>query len=99
MGSILSLFFLPKNINEQELLKKIELLNNDSSVHEILVQLPLPEHLNGHKVLESINPKKDVDYFHPFNVGNLYTGVSDFVPVTSVGIMMILDSVKDQWSI
>ena len=53
--------FLPKDTTEQELLKKIELLNNDPTVHGILVQLPLPEHLDSYKVLESINPKKDVD--------------------------------------
>ena len=91
--------FLPKDTTEQELLKKIELLNNDPTVQGILVQLPLPDHLNSYKVLESINPKKDVDCFHPFNIGNLYTGISDFAPATSVGIMMLLDSIKDQWSI
>ena len=91
--------FLSKDITEQELLKKIELLNNDSTVHGILVQLPLPDHFNSHKVLESINPKKDVDCFHPFNIGNLYAGVSDFAPATSVGIMMLLDSIREQWSI
>lgn len=84
--------FLPKDIGEQELLKKIELLNNDSTIHGILVQLPLPEYLDSHKILESINPKKDVDCFHSFNVGNLYTGLFEFAPATSVGIMMLLDS-------
>ena len=91
--------FLSKDTTEQELLEQIELLNNDPSVHGILVQLPLPKHLDSYKVLESINPKKDVDCFHPFNMGNLSTGISDFAPATSTGIMMLLDSIKDQWSL
>ena len=91
--------FLSKDITKQELLKKIEELNEDSSIHGILVQLPLPSHLDSYHILAAIKPQKDVDCFHPFNIGNLYAGVSDFAPATSTGILMLLDSIKEQWNL
>ena len=80
------------DISEQELLDKINTLNNDSDVTGILVQLPLPEHIDKNKVITAISPKKDVDGFHPLNVGNLVIGIDPyFYPATPQGILMLLD--------
>ena len=65
----------PKEVTEQEVLKKIETLNNDNNVSGILVQLPLPTQINKEKIINAIDPKKDVDGFHPTNVGNLSSGL------------------------
>ena len=70
---------LPESTTEEELLKIIDDLNKDTTVHGILVQLPLPEHINEEKVLLAIDPEKDVDGFHPMNVGNLVIGRSNIV--------------------
>ena len=66
------------NVTEEELLSKIEELNNDKSVTGILVQLPLPEHIDKNKVIEAISPQKDVDGFHPLNVGKLAVGIEPY---------------------
>ena len=80
------------NIKEQELLEKITELNNDNTVTGILVQLPLPEHIDKNKVILAISPKKDVDGFHPENVGRLAIGMEPyFYPATPQGILMLLD--------
>ena len=80
------------NVTEEELLSKIEELNNDKSVTGILVQLPLPEHIDKNKVIEAISPQKDVDGFHPLNVGKLAVGIEPyFYPATPQGIIMLLD--------
>lgn len=81
---------LPESTTEEELLKIIADLNADSSVHGILVQLPLPKHINEEKVLLAINPEKDVDGFHPVNVGNLVIGKKAFLPCTPHGIIVLL---------
>ena len=82
----------PADISEKELLTKIEELNNDSEVTAILVQLPLPKHINKDKVAESISPKKDIDCFNPENVGRLVQGLEPyFYPVTPQGVMMLID--------
>ncbi len=81
---------LPESTTEEELLKIIADLNVDSSVHGILVQLPLPKHINEEKVLLAINPEKDVDGFHPVNVGNLVIGKKAFLPCTPHGIIVLL---------
>ena len=81
---------LPETTTEAELLKIIDDLNNDSSVHGILVQLPLPKHINEEKVLLAIKPEKDVDGFHPMNVGNLVIGKKAFLPCTPHGIIVLL---------
>lgn len=81
---------LPESTTEEELLKLIAELNADDTVHGILVQLPLPKHINEEKVTNAIDPKKDVDGFHPVNVGNLVTGGKGFLPCTPHGILVLL---------
>ncbi len=81
---------LPPETPEADLLALIDQLNNDSRIHGILVQLPLPGHINTEKVLEAISPLKDVDGFHPYNVGRLVVGKPLFQPCTPYGIMVML---------
>lgn len=83
---------LDESVSEQELLKKIDSLNNDPAVNAILVQMPLPEHINPVNVIEKINPLKDVDCFHPYNIGRIATGNKSYVyPCTPKGIFRLLD--------
>ena len=82
---------LPENTTEEDLLKLIDELNKDDSVHGILVQLPLPKHNNEDKVIMAISPEKDVDGFHPVNVGNLVIGKKAFLPCTPHGIIVLLE--------
>jgi methylenetetrahydrofolate dehydrogenase (NADP+)/methenyltetrahydrofolate cyclohydrolase len=82
---------LDAHTTEDELLDLIEDLNNDSSVDGILVQLPLPKGLDEEKVIEAINPNKDVDGFHPMNTGKLLTGLDGFVSCTPNGVMAMLN--------
>ncbi|MBZ9646814.1 bifunctional methylenetetrahydrofolate dehydrogenase/methenyltetrahydrofolate cyclohydrolase [Sphingobium sp. 3R8] len=82
---------------EQALLDMIDALNRDPGVHGILVQLPLPAGIDAGRVLDRIAPAKDVDGFHPVNVGRLSTGSQGLVPCTPLGIMMLLDSVIDDY--
>lgn len=82
---------LPESTTEEELLKIIDDMNKDTTVHGILVQLPLPEHINEEKVLLAIDPEKDVDGFHPMNVGNLVIGKKAFLPCTPHGIIVLLE--------
>lgn len=81
---------LPENISEEELLIIIEEMNQDSEINGILVQLPLPEHINEKKVIKAIHPDKDVDGFHPENVGRLCVGGKGFLPCTPAGIIGLL---------
>lgn len=81
---------LPEDTTQAQLLEEINKLNNDSRIHGILLQLPLPRHLNENEALEAINPQKDVDGFHPVNVGKLYIGLDTFVPCTPKGVIEIL---------
>lgn len=81
---------LPESTSEEELLKLIDELNADDSVHGILVQLPLPKHINEEKVIMAISPEKDVDGFHPVSVGNLMIGRPGFLPCTPHGIIVLL---------
>lgn len=81
---------LPEETTEQELLDLVERLNKDDSVHGILVQLPVPKHIDGDKIIQTISPKKDVDGFHPENVGNLVIGEKGFVSCTPAGIIQLL---------
>jgi methylenetetrahydrofolate dehydrogenase (NADP+) / methenyltetrahydrofolate cyclohydrolase len=85
---------LPAATSEQALLEKIHALNNDPRIHGILVQLPLPPHIYADTVLRSIVPEKDVDGFHPCNVGLLATGQPRFVPCTPAGVMALLADEK-----
>ncbi|MDD6296338.1 MAG: tetrahydrofolate dehydrogenase/cyclohydrolase catalytic domain-containing protein [Treponema sp.] len=81
---------LPETVTEDELLAKIHELNEDKTVHGILVQLPLPKHISEEKVLLAIAPEKDVDGFHPVNVGNMMIGKKAFLPCTPHGILVLL---------
>jgi len=80
----------PATISEEELLKLIDKYNKDPKIHGILVQLPLPKHVNETKILYAIDPKKDVDGFHPVNVGKLMIGEADYLPCTPAGIQQLL---------
>jgi len=80
----------PETITEEELLRKIDQYNKDSRIHGILVQLPLPKQINETKILYAIDPKKDVDGFHPVNVGKLMIGEADYLPCTPAGIQQLL---------
>ncbi|MBQ8207130.1 MAG: bifunctional methylenetetrahydrofolate dehydrogenase/methenyltetrahydrofolate cyclohydrolase FolD [Clostridia bacterium] len=81
---------MPEETTEAELLGVIDRLNGDGKIHGILVQLPLPKHINEESVLLSIDPAKDVDAFHPFNVGRIMTGNYDLAPCTPAGVMELL---------
>ncbi len=80
----------PEDISEDDLVALIEKYNNDSSIHGILVQLPLPKHINEDRIIHVINPDKDVDGFHPVNLGRLVLGESIFPPCTPAGIQEML---------
>lgn len=80
----------PASMSEADLLKLVEELNRDDHVHGILVQLPLPDHIDETKVLHAMNPAKDVDGFHPFNVGQMMIGEDTFLPCTPHGIQQML---------
>ncbi|MDQ0975980.1 methylenetetrahydrofolate dehydrogenase (NADP+)/methenyltetrahydrofolate cyclohydrolase [Neobacillus niacini] len=82
---------LPEMATQEELLTKIEELNGDPAIHGILVQLPLPKHIDETRVIESISPLKDVDGFHPINIGRMMTGQDAFLPCTPYGIMVLLE--------
>jgi methylenetetrahydrofolate dehydrogenase (NADP+) / methenyltetrahydrofolate cyclohydrolase len=78
------------DVTEEELTKAIDKLNDDKKVHGILVQLPLPKHINESAIINLIHPEKDVDGFHPISVGKLVQGLDTFVPATPLGVMMML---------
>lgn len=82
---------LAESISEEELLLKIDELNRDSKVNGILVQLPLPAHISEKRITDAISPKKDVDAFHPQNVGKILIGDYDFLPCTPAGVIRLLD--------
>ena len=88
----------PSEVEEKTVLEKINELNKDSSVSGILVQLPLPEHINKQKVIESIAPKKDVDGFHPMNVGNLSSGYDSSIPCTPLGCYLLIKTIEPNLS-
>jgi len=88
----------PENIKEMELLNKINELNKDDKVSGILVQLPLPKHIDKRKVIETIDYKKDVDGFHPVNVGNLSSGYDSSIPCTPLGCTLLLKKVEKNLS-
>lgn len=82
---------LPESTTEGELLSLVEKLNGDEKIHGILVQLPLPKHIDEEKIINAINPKKDVDAFHPVNVGKIMIGNFDFLPCTPAGVMELIN--------
>ena len=81
---------LPEDVSEEELLKLIDKYNKDEKIHGILVQLPLPKHIDERKVIFAIDPRKDVDGFHPVNVGKMVIGEKCFLPCTPHGILVLL---------
>lgn len=83
-------FALPGETSEHSLLELVDRLNADDDVHGILVQLPLPSHMNESRILERINPAKDADAFHPMSAGKLLIGIQDFLPCTPAGVMALL---------
>lgn len=84
-------FELPEETTEEELLALVKKLNEDVNIHGILVQLPLPKHLDDEVIIANIDPKKDVDAFHPSNVGKIMIGNYDFLPCTPAGVMVLLE--------
>ncbi|MFP5467609.1 MAG: bifunctional methylenetetrahydrofolate dehydrogenase/methenyltetrahydrofolate cyclohydrolase FolD [Gammaproteobacteria bacterium] len=91
MHSVLEQY--PATMTEAELLARVEALNHDDSIHGILVQLPLPDHIDAQKVIEAISPEKDVDGFHIASAGALMTGMPGFWPCTPYGCMRMLESI------
>lgn len=90
-GFTSTLLRLDETISEDLLLEKIKAFNNDPNIDGLLVQLPLPKHINEQKIIEAIDPKKDVDGFHPINAGKLVQGIPAFISATPYGIMLLLE--------
>ena len=90
LGIASTTFRLPYDTTEEQLLRKIDELNKDKNIHGILVQLPLPKHIDEDKIIIAIDPMKDVDCFHPQNVGRMLTGNPIFLPATPAGIQQML---------
>ena len=88
----------PETVEEKVVLNKINELNEDKSVSGILVQLPLPKHIDKQKVIETIDPSKDVDGFHPMNVGNLSSGYHSSVPCTPLGCYLLIKKIEPNLS-
>ncbi len=85
---------MPIDIDQEKIIETINMMNNNQNIDGILVQLPLPKHINTQKVLQSISPQKDVDGFHPFNVGKLVLDLDTFAPCTPLGVIRLLDEYK-----
>lgn len=81
---------MPDDISQNAIINTIEMMNNNPNIDGILIQLPLPAHIDTTKILEVVAPSKDVDGFHPYNVGRLATGLEGFVPCTPLGVMKLL---------
>ena len=88
----------PDTVSEKEILDKIEELNSDNTVSGILVQLPLPKHIDKQKVINTIKPSKDVDGFHPMNVGNLSSGYESSIPCTPLGCYLLIKKIEPNLS-
>lgn len=93
-GMLSEIIRYEEDVTDDMLLNKIYELNNDETVDGILVQLPLPQHIDKEKVLDAIIPEKDVDGFHPINVGNMFLGKGSLVPCTPKGVMKLLEEYK-----
>ncbi|HPG33240.1 MAG: bifunctional methylenetetrahydrofolate dehydrogenase/methenyltetrahydrofolate cyclohydrolase FolD [Lentimicrobiaceae bacterium] len=91
IGFTSSIYRYPASITEQELLDVVDFLNNDEEINGFIVQLPLPAHIDADKVLQRIDPAKDVDGFHPVNVGRMALGLPSYLPATPAGIMLLLE--------
>src|ERR1039458_1548097 len=94
VGFVSTLVRMPDITSEKELLDKIAELNNDKDIDGFIVQLPLPKHINEQKVTEAIDPKKDVDGFHPANVGRMALNLPTYLPATPYGIIQLLERYK-----
>ena len=91
-------YLLPTEISEQQVLESINFLNQDETVDAILVQLPLPKHLNTNTIIEAINPDKDVDGFHPTNIKKILVGSNTFIPGLALGIIKLLEATQENLS-
>lgn len=94
VGFVSSVYRYPETIKEKDLLAAVEFLNNDDEVDGFIVQLPLPKHISPDKVIKTIRPEKDVDGFHPVNIGNMVLNLPGHVPATPYGIMQLLERSK-----
>jgi len=90
LGLLSETIRMPIQTTQEELVERIERLNQDPSVHGILVQMPLPPHMDSNQIIEVIHPQKDVDGFHPINVGRLVAGTPSFIPCTPAGVVELL---------
>lgn len=91
VGIISSIYRLPENTSEKELLDLVDFVNQDPEVHGMIVQLPLPPHIDSDKVIQRINPAKDVDGFNPVNIGRMVQGLPAYISATPLGIMKLLE--------
>ena len=91
VGFISSVYRYPAGITENRLLEAVDFLNRDPEIDGFIVQLPLPAHINAHKIIEKIDPSKDVDGFHPVNIGRMMLNLPTFLPATPYGIMILLE--------
>ncbi|NCA80315.1 MAG: bifunctional 5,10-methylene-tetrahydrofolate dehydrogenase/5,10-methylene-tetrahydrofolate cyclohydrolase, partial [Sphingobacteriia bacterium] len=94
VGFISSVYRLPDTISENELLNTIKFINEDEDIDGLILQLPLPKHISENKLIEAINPEKDVDGFHPENIGKMVLGQETYLPATPAGIMEMLSHAK-----
>ncbi len=83
---------MPSDISQDKIIETIEMMNKNQNIDGILIQLPLPPHIDTQKVLQTVSPQKDVDGFHPFNVGNLVLDLECFAPCTPIGVMRLLEA-------
>lgn len=90
VGFISSVYRHPATIKEKELIDVVEFINNDEEIDGFIVQLPLPKHINPEKIIRAIRPEKDVDGFHPVNIGNMVLNLPGHVPATPYGIMQLI---------
>jgi methylenetetrahydrofolate dehydrogenase (NADP+)/methenyltetrahydrofolate cyclohydrolase len=94
VGFISSIYKYPANISQEKLLEAIRFLNNDPDIDGFIVQLPLPGHIDENRIIECINPAKDVDGFHPVNVGRMVLNIPSYIPATPYGIVTLLEYYK-----
>ena len=94
VGIVSSIYNYPADVTEKELLESIGFINGDDEIDGLIVQLPLPDHISEKKIIESISPEKDVDGFHPLNVGKMALGLPTFLPATPFGILQLLERYK-----
>ena len=85
---------MPETISKENIIETITMMNNNPNIDGILVQLPLPNHINTNTILESIAPQKDVDGFHPYNIGRVIAGLDSFIPATAYGVIKLLEEYK-----